>query len=62
MKMSVINNELSVGTITINELSSSSVFLIGDTEIITCSSISDTTSESPVSVPMVPPSLETRGT
>jgi spore germination protein PD len=42
MKMQVINNALCVGGVRIIEVSRSSVFLIGDTEQIVCSSIVDT--------------------
>ncbi|WP_047153869.1 hypothetical protein [Aneurinibacillus tyrosinisolvens] len=56
MKMSVINKELSVGNIRILEISTSSVFLIGDTKVITCSSVSEAPPESPVTGTQVPPS------
>ncbi|MCS7461804.1 spore gernimation protein GerPD [Paenibacillus doosanensis] len=42
MNFQVNNKELTVGEIKIVEVSISSVFLIGDTEQIVCSSISDT--------------------
>ncbi|MCI1694870.1 hypothetical protein [Aneurinibacillus aneurinilyticus] len=60
MKMNVINKELAVKNIRINEISTSSVFLIGDTKVITCSSVSDTPSESPAGAPEVPLPPETR--
>lgn len=60
MKMNVINKELAVKNIRINEISTSSVFLIGDTKVITCSSVSDTPSESTTGAPEVPLPPETR--
>lgn len=58
MKMSVTNKEISVGNIYIQSVSESSVFLVGDTKVITCSSVSDTP---PESEPTAPPSRKTRG-
>jgi spore germination protein PD len=46
MNMKVVNHALCVGDIRIVGVSSSSVFLIGDTEQIVCSSIFDTPPES----------------
>ncbi|QHA91469.1 spore gernimation protein GerPD [Bacillus sp. N1-1] len=55
MNYTVINRELSVGHIDITAVASSSVFLIGDTESIVCSSIFDTPPESLIiSRPFVP--------
>lgn len=52
--MTVINKELNVGSIRIVGISSSSVFLIGDTNKINCSSIYDTPPESLIIGPFVP--------
>ncbi|MDF2669967.1 MAG: spore gernimation protein GerPD [Paenibacillus sp.] len=54
MNMSVVNKEVQIGNIEVIGVSSSSVFLIGDTEIITLSSIFDTPPESLVIGPLVP--------
>ncbi|MBF0708093.1 MULTISPECIES: spore gernimation protein GerPD [Bacillales] len=55
MKYTVINRGLSVGHINITAVASSSVFLVGDTESIVCSSIFDTPPESLIiSAPFVP--------
>ncbi|PFG12585.1 spore gernimation protein GerPD [Bacillus sp. es.036] len=55
MNYTVINRGLSVGHIDITAVASSSVFLIGDTESIVCSSIFDTPPESLIiSRPFVP--------
>lgn len=55
MNYTVINKGLSVGHVDITAVASSSVFLIGDTESIVCSSIFDTPPESLIiSRPFVP--------
>jgi spore germination protein PD len=54
MKMTVVNKGLQVGNIKIIGVSSSSVFLIGDTETISCSSVFDTPPESLIVGPFVP--------
>jgi spore germination protein PD len=54
MNYTVINKEISVGNIRIIGVTSSSVFLIGDTEVINCSSIFDTPPESLIIGPLVP--------
>jgi spore germination protein PD len=57
MNFTVVNKEISIGEIRIIAVSSSSVFIIGDTEIITCSSIIDTPPESLIVGPLVPLSI-----
>lgn len=54
MDFTVINHEISVGDIRIVAIASSSVFLIGDTQVITPSSIFDTPPESLLIGPLVP--------
>jgi len=54
MNFTVVNKEISVGQIRIMGISSSSVFIVGDTEVITCSSIFDTPPESIIVGPLVP--------
>jgi spore germination protein PD len=54
MNIQVENKELHVGSINIVGITSSSVFLIGDTETITCSSAFDTPLESVIRGPFVP--------
>ncbi|WP_166001321.1 spore gernimation protein GerPD [Bacillus sp. Cs-700] len=55
MNYTVINRGLSVGHVDITAVASSSVFLVGDTESIVCSSIFDTPPESLIiSRPFVP--------
>ncbi|MFC0211610.1 spore gernimation protein GerPD [Paenibacillus chartarius] len=46
MNFYVENKEIAIGRVDILGVSASSVFLIGDTEVITCSSIFDTPPES----------------
>ncbi len=58
MEFTVINHELSVGTIRIIGVSTSSLFLIGDSQVITLSSIFDTPPESLIIGPLVPLSPE----
>lgn len=54
MNFTVVNHELRVGDIRITGVASSSLFLIGDAEIITLSSIFDTPAESLIIGPFVP--------
>ncbi|MBD2863731.1 spore gernimation protein GerPD [Paenibacillus oceani] len=58
MKFSVENKELTVGSIQITGVASSSVLLIGDTKVVTLSSIFDTPPESLIVGPIVPLTLE----
>lgn len=60
MNFQVINKELNVGSINIVGVTSSSVFLVGDTETITCSSAFDTPLESVIRGPFVPLAPESR--
>jgi len=63
MNFHVTNKVLCVGDIRLLGISSSSVFLIGDTEQIICSSIFDTPPESIIVGPLVPlPPEEKEGT
>jgi spore germination protein PD len=54
MNFTVVNKEISIGDIRIIGVSNSSVFIIGDTEVITCSSIFDTPPEAVIIGPLVP--------
>lgn len=54
MEFFVENKEIAVGAISILGVSAASVFLIGDTESITCSSIFDTPPESLIVGRMAP--------
>lgn len=55
MNFVVINRDISVGNIHIIAVSSSSVFLVGDTQEIKCSSIFDTPPEAvTIAQPFVP--------
>ena len=54
MKMTVVNKELQVGSIRVIAIASSSVLLVGDTDVINCSSSYDTPSESLLISPLVP--------
>ncbi|KKB73417.1 MULTISPECIES: spore gernimation protein GerPD [Bacillus] len=54
MNFTVVNRCLDVGNIKITGVSSSSVFLIGDTESISLSSIFDTPPESLIVGPITP--------
>jgi spore germination protein PD len=54
MKMVVENKGIRIGEINVAGVASSSVFQIGDTETITCSSIFDTPPESLIIGPLVP--------
>lgn len=54
MEMNVVNKGLNVGSIRIVGVGSSSVVLIGDTEVINASSVFDTPAESLIIGPLVP--------
>ncbi|KKI93563.1 spore gernimation protein GerPD [Bacillus sp. SA1-12] len=54
MNFTVVNHDLQVGSIRIIGVSSSSVFLIGDTNTISLSSVFDTPPESMIIGPFVP--------
>lgn len=54
LNLHVENKELCVGTVRIVGVSSASVFLIGDTEVISLSSMFDTPPESVIISPFVP--------
>lgn len=58
MNFTVVNHNLTVGSIHVTGVSSSSVFLVGDTETISLSSIFDTPPESLIIGPFVPLSPE----
>ncbi|NHN28290.1 spore gernimation protein GerPD [Paenibacillus agricola] len=58
MNFHVTNKALCVGDIRIIGVSSSSVFLIGDTQTILCSSIFDTPPESVMIGPLTPLAAE----
>lgn len=58
MNFNVENKELTIGSIQITGVASSSVLLIGDTQVITLSSIFDTPPESLIVGPIVPLTLE----
>jgi len=54
VNFTVINKELSVNDIKITGIASSAIFLIGDSQFITLSSIFDTPPESLIIGPLVP--------
>lgn len=54
MNFSVENKEVCVGSVQITGVTSSSLFLIGDSQCITLSSIFDTPPESLIIGPLVP--------
>lgn len=54
IQLNVVNKELQVGTIRITGVGSASVVLIGDTEVVTASSVFDTPPESLIIGPLVP--------
>jgi spore germination protein PD len=54
MNFTVVNKEICVGDIRIIGVSSSSVFIVGDTEVIHCYSLFDTPPESLIVGPLVP--------
>lgn len=45
MKVTVINREINVNAVKVVSISGSSVFLVGDTQTITCSSLYDNITE-----------------
>jgi spore germination protein PD len=53
MIMNVVNKEIRIGNIKVTSVSSSSTFLVGDTEIITLASIFNTPPESLIIGPLV---------
>ncbi|WP_408006277.1 spore gernimation protein GerPD [Pseudalkalibacillus sp. A8] len=59
MELNVINRELSVGDIRIMGLSTSSLLLVGDSDVINCQSMFDTPPESLIiGTPLVPLATE----
>ncbi len=55
MELNVINRELSVGDIRIMGISTSSLLLVGDSDVINCQSMFDTPPESLIiGTPLVP--------
>ncbi|RXI98207.1 spore gernimation protein GerPD [Anaerobacillus alkaliphilus] len=58
MNFTVVNHDISVGDIKIRGVASSSIFLIGDTNNISLSSVFDTPPESLIIGPFVPLILE----
>ncbi|MDT8860286.1 spore gernimation protein GerPD [Alkalihalobacillus sp. MEB130] len=58
MNYTVINRHLSVENVRITGISSSSIFLVGDTDCINLSSIFDTPPESLIIGPFVPLAFE----
>jgi spore germination protein PD len=54
MKLTVINKDIYVDKIKVIGVASSSVFLVGDTRVITCSSAFDTPPESFLTGALVP--------
>ncbi|GLI09953.1 putative spore germination protein GerPD [Paenibacillus tyrfis] len=54
MNLQVENKQICVGNIQVEGVASSSVFLIGDTEVISLSSVFDTPPESLIIGPLVP--------
>ena len=54
MEYTVVNHELSVDNIKIIAVATSSLFLVGDANVITLSSIFDTPPESLIIGPLVP--------
>lgn len=54
MNMRVRNEKMDVKSIQIDAVASSSIFLIGDAEVITCSSIFDTPADSFIQDPQIP--------
>jgi spore germination protein PD len=58
----VVNKQIAVGDVRILGVAASSVFLIGDTEVISLSSMADTPPESVILGPLTPFQEETPGT
>jgi len=54
MNFTVVNRDIQIGNIRVVGVASSSVFLIGDTQTISLSSIFDTPPESLIIGPLVP--------
>jgi spore germination protein PD len=54
MNFTVVNKEICVGDIRIIGVSSSSVFIVGDTEVIHCNCLFDTPPEALIIGPLVP--------
>ncbi|WP_442604209.1 spore gernimation protein GerPD [Paenibacillus sp. KN14-4R] len=54
MNLTVVNKEICVGHIRVLAVASSSVFLVGDSKVINCSSAFDTPPESVLVGPLVP--------
>ncbi|AQR76937.1 spore gernimation protein GerPD [Paenibacillus larvae] len=54
MKLTVINKDIYVNKIKVIGVASSSVLLVGDSQVITCSSAFDTPPESVLTGPLVP--------
>jgi spore germination protein PD len=54
MNFKVVNKEIAVGDIRIVGVSSSSLFIIGDTQVITLASAFDTPPEAVIIGPLVP--------
>ncbi len=54
MNFTVVNHNISVGNIQVRGVSSSSIFLVGDTDNISLSSVFDTPPESLIIGPFVP--------
>lgn len=54
MNFSVVNHNISVGNINIRGVAASSIFLIGDTDSVSLSSVFDTPPESLIIGPFVP--------
>jgi spore germination protein PD len=58
MILQVVNKELTVGSIRVMGVASSSVLLVGDTQVINLSSVFDTPPESLIIGPLVPLAAE----
>lgn len=58
MEYTVINHEICVGRIKITAIGGASVFIIGDSEIITPSSVFDSPPEAVTIGPLSPPAAE----
>ncbi|WP_127586083.1 spore gernimation protein GerPD [Paenibacillus koleovorans] len=54
MNMTVVNKGITIGRIQVTGVSSSSVLMVGDTEVITLTSVFDTPPESLIIGPFVP--------
>ncbi|CAG7621761.1 spore gernimation protein GerPD [Paenibacillus allorhizosphaerae] len=58
MDLQVTNKELAVGSIRVTGVASSSVLIVGDTQVINLSSVFDTPPESLIIGPLVPLAAE----